>query len=96
VAENYALGYSLGNSTSVISDCIAIWNSDACAQQTVFSATALPVGGIRAEFYGESANTAFFKDYSFKNALEGCLFNEALEDANKYVGNLKTPVIPLS
>jgi hypothetical protein len=98
-AENYRVAYKLDDdkARNIISDCITKWTDASCTEQTVFSCGAFPVGGIRVEFFGDSANTALFGSSSWAGrVIEGCFFNESLVDNKVYENNLKTPVIPLS
>ena len=95
-AKNYKIAYEFKDSRSIVSDCIAIWNDEACTEQIVFNRDAFPVGGIRVEFFTEGANTAFFTGSTNKPVIDGCFFDESLEDNGSYKSCTNTDIIPLS
>lgn len=98
---NYATAYSL-NWNPIFFDNTAIWNHDACKEQQIAvkqNHHHIAISGVRAEFYGESDNQIFFKTKSETTIgiMEGCMFDESLEDSGKaYEKFLLTPLIPIS
>lgn len=97
--ENYAIAFDLGT-RSILRDSVAVWNSELCTRQIFarISATSLALGGCRAEFFGDAAETAFISTSSNwgTDIIEGCMFNDALCDDKSYRENLATPIIPLA
>ena len=101
IVENYATAYWL-NWNPIFFDNAAIWNHEACASQQVvlrLNSNHVVMGGISAEFYGESDNQIFFKTQfnATVGIIEGCSFDTSLEDSDgDYERFLITPVIPIS
>lgn len=101
--KNCATAYYISDSKTrnIISDCIAVWDTAACTKQTVFNVDGhapSPVGGIRVEFFGDGAETAFFANtsYSSKHMIEGCIFDKGLCDNKNFTNWTDTPIIPIS
>ena len=95
--ENYATAFSLHGNT-VIFDMWAKWTTDKCTKQTaVYAKNPIALTGIRADFYGEEAETAFLKTECAEDLgrINGCSFDVSLVDDKTYEKFLLTPIIPL-
>ena len=103
-AENYEVAFHSSDERTIISDCVAVWTSDKSTTQIAVSAhPAMTIGGVRAEFYdGEGIQNIFFSlstnsRHEKKKIINGCFFNESVEDSNKfYEDYCATPIIPIS
>lgn len=98
-AENCTTAFDMGN-RSIIGDCSAKWTSDVYTEQTAIkmNTPVTPIGGFKAEFYGDAANTSLLKlsgSGSYK-ILEGCMANTELVDDKTYENYLRTPIMPIS
>lgn len=98
--ENCATAYSFADKRVILSDSIGKWTSEEFKIQTMLGVGEgnMAMGGLRAEFCGESATCLFMKTDNFgsKKVIEGCSFDLSLEDSNEaYANNLITPIIPL-
>ena len=94
--ENYEKAYQLVSS-SLVWDCNAVWNNDACAKQTAFAGNVTtPIMSCKAYFHNvEGAKLSFAPEMRHETeVIFGCVFDESvLTDDTVYENVLATPSV---